>query len=229
MNLHNIRGGTKEELDNKQYNIGVGISLGNKWFTPENILGLVRWSLKNTRKNVAVYVADSIHALNIEVRSEKSPDKALEIALEQGEKILNEVRALVNQSLSSDEIKKITYARWKDLSNDHYRDGVKYLYELFDSNGDFSKAILSIVKSHTSKEEKSFSDDDLKKMAYYILEELPEVLSRVRIGEDVYDAYAYPFDGELAIFVEKLQKGEVFPEVAETILKTKPKVFLEVR
>jgi len=46
MKLYKIRGGTEEELYKRNYNIGVGISLGNKWFSAENILGLVEWSLK---------------------------------------------------------------------------------------------------------------------------------------------------------------------------------------
>ena len=43
------------------------------------------------------------------------------------------------------------------------------------------------------------------------------------------DAFVYPFDGELAMFAEKIQRGELFPEIKKVIMDTKPKVFLEVR
>ena len=33
MELYKIRGGNKEDLENKKYTLSVGISLGNKWFT----------------------------------------------------------------------------------------------------------------------------------------------------------------------------------------------------
>jgi len=94
MELHRIRGGNKEELEARAYTIGVGISLGNKWFTPENILGLVIWSLQYTRENVIVYVADSIHAINEEVRGKMSPERAMERSLK---KISNSLKKIKNE------------------------------------------------------------------------------------------------------------------------------------
>ena len=229
MNLFSIRSGTKEELESKKYNIGVGISLGNKWFTTENILGLVQWSLKYTREKIVIYVADSIHALNIEARNDRSSEKAREMALQQGQKILDEVKARINETFIPKDIAKISYAHWDELVDDQYKENVSYLYKLFETDEDFKNAILNLVQSHTSKESRSFSNEALEKMAHYILEELPEVLCRVKIAGTVYDAYAYPFDGELCAFVEQLQNGEIFPEIKTIILKTKPKVFLEVR
>ena len=43
------------------------------------------------------------------------------------------------------------------------------------------------------------------------------------------DAYVYPFDGELVVLTEKIQRGELFPEIKKAIMDTNPKVFLEVR
>ena len=229
MNLFSIRSGTKDELESKKYNIGVGISLGNKWFTPDNILGLVQWSLKYTRERVVIYVADSIHSLNIEGRSGKSPEKAKEIALQQGQKILDEVRTLISEMMTPEDVARISYAHWDDLVDDQYKENVRYFYKLFETDKDFKNAILNLVQGHVSKESRSFSDEALEKMAHYILEELPEILCRVKIAGTIYDAYAYPFDGDLCIFVQQLQNGEIFPEIKTIILKTKPKVFLEVR
>ena len=76
MKLYSIRGGNEFDLNAKKYNIGVGISLGNKYFTPENIAEAVRWSLQYSRESVIVYVADSIHAINLEVRSRITFEKA---------------------------------------------------------------------------------------------------------------------------------------------------------
>lgn len=45
----------------------------------------------------------------------------------------------------------------------------------------------------------------------------------------VCDAFTYPFDGELPELTEKIQNGEIFPEIKENIMDTEPKVFLEVR
>lgn len=41
MKLYTVRGGNKKAVYDKAYTIGVGISLGNKWFSPQNILELI--------------------------------------------------------------------------------------------------------------------------------------------------------------------------------------------
>ncbi len=228
MQLYKIRAGYTEDLENKKYNIGVGISLGNKWFTPENILGLVEWSLEYTRENVIVYVADSIHALNIEVRKRRSVEYSRTEAKKQGAEIMSETSKLLKNELPEEENSKIIFAFWDDLTDEKYKEKVAYLYKLFGTNLLFRNAVLGIVKNHVEDETRLFSEEDFKKLSYYILEELPEVLTRCPAKGIVYDAYTYPFDGELPIFVEKLQKGEIFPEVKSNIMDTEPKVFLEV-
>lgn len=229
MKHYSIRSGSIEELESKKYNIGVGISLGNKWFTPENILALIKWSLVFTREKVIVYVADSIHALNIEVRNGRNPKKSMEIALKMGQNILNEVKLLVEKEVDIADREKIVYANWNDLVDDQYRSKVDYFYNLYKNNDEFRNYIIGLVRSHVKNEPRTFGDEAIDKLAYYILEELPEVLCRVDIAGISCDAYIYPFDGELTRFVEELQKGLIFPEIKSTIIDTEPKVFIEVR
>jgi len=229
MELISIRGGTKEELEARKYTIGVGISLGNKWFTPENIADLVNWAFRFSKDRVIVYVADSIHALNIESRNGKSPEKSLEMALALGEEILNATREVVRKMLPEDLLKKVAYVKWSELQDEKYLKKVKYLYSFFDNDRDFHKKITGIVHHHIEKEKRNFNDDALKKMAYYALEELPELLCRVKMGKYECDAYAYPFDGELTELAEQIQKGGIFPFIKKAIIDTEPKVFLEVR
>jgi tRNA-dependent cyclodipeptide synthase len=229
MQLYKIRGGNEEELFAKKYNIGVGISLGNRWFTVENILGLVGWSLEYTRESVVVYVADSIHALNIEARTGKSLEKSKVITLQQGRAILEQVKEQVAESVSEQSRQRIVYAQWDDIVDQKYQQKVDFLYNLYSSDKDFRGKILDLVNEHTATETRMFDENARTKMAQYILEELPESLCRVKISGVTCDAYAYPFDGPLCIFIEELQRGVVFPEIGNTIIDTEPKVFLEVR
>lgn len=229
MKLYNVRGGSKEELENGNYNIGVGISLGNKWFTAGNILSLTKWALQYTKEYVVIYVADTIHAINIEVRNGKKYEKALEISRQKGNNILQEVKDEINNSFSSDEIIKIKYANWEGVTDEKYKAKVDYLYNLFLTDKKFRQEVVGIVRNGASKEERIFSEEQLERLAHYILEELPEVLNRVKIGKLSYDACVYPFDGELTKFVEQIQKAKVFPEIKKSIMDTKGKVFLEVR
>jgi tRNA-dependent cyclodipeptide synthase len=229
MELHHIRGGNKEELEAKAYNIGVGISLGNKWFTPETIVELVHWSLQYTREYVIVYVADSIHAINEEVRGRTSPQRAMARSLRKGSEILEGARVLVEKHFSEDDKKRIVYVTWNEILDTEYERKLAWLVQYFYETPAFAECIKRIVSSQISKEQKVFTEDDVEKLSMYILSEMPEVLSRVPMRGYECDAYVYPFDGALTQLAEQIQKGEAFPQINEKIIDTQPKVFLEVR
>lgn len=228
MELHKLRGGSREELETKQFNIGIGISLGNKWFSPENIVEATRWALPFAREHVVIYVADTIHAINLSVRNRISDDRALRITTRYGQELLDAVKKKVDGEFSEEEREKIVYATWRDLVDSSYQKKVDYLYGLYESNEEFRTCIQDIVRGWISKETRVFTDEDIYKFGTYILEELPEVMCRVPIKGIVYEAYAYPFDGELPEIIEEFQFGELFPEVKEHVMDTEPKIFLEV-
>lgn len=229
MQLYSIRGGSKEELESKQYNIGIGISLGNKWFSVDNIVALTKWALPYTRERVIIYVADSIHAINVEVRNRITFENALKKVDKLGSDILRQAQLALENQLSPEDFAKITYCKWEDLADEKYKEKVNYLNELYTNENDFQKAITSIVKGFTSKESRQFSNADILRLGQYIIEELPEIINRVPMNGIGCDAFVYPFDGELPKFVEKIQLGELFPEIKQAIMDTEPKVFLEVR
>lgn len=229
MQIYTIRGGTLEDLEAKRYTIGVGISLGNKWFTPENIVELTKWALVHSKDQVIVYVADSIHAINLQVRNDVSYEAALRKAKHKGSEVLEEVKLLIERGLQEEARNRVVYATWSDIEDDAYKAKVKYLYEVYEQHPDFTLAIQNLVRGFTSKEERKFSETEINRLSHYILEELVECVSRVPIKNIPCDAYAYPYDGELSVFVEQIQKGEIFPEVRDKILDTEPKVFMEVR
>lgn len=229
MKLYKIRGGNENELRSKGYNVGVGISLGNKWFSPENILGLTEWALEHTKEYVVVYVADSIHAINIEIRNRKSPEKAKEIALKLGDEILGEVKALANKKFSSEQLAKIHYAKWDGLMTPEFQNKLDYLNAKYETDSKFRDEIINLINGFTKDENRNFSPEDKIRLGEYVIAEFPEILCRVPIQGLLFDAYAYPFDGKLVEFIEDIQKGLIFPEIKENVLNTEPKVFLEVR
>lgn len=228
MELHTIRGGRREILENRGYTIGVGISIGNKWFNPDNIFELIKWILDWSKDKVVVYVADSIHAINISVRSRRNMDAARKLALKAGDEIFDSVKDKIKE-LSPEQINRILFVKWDEIIDDNYNRKLEYLRGLYSNNSLFKEAIHRIVMSHISKETRQFSDGDIDALGLYIIEELPECINRVKMRGIVVDAYVYPFDGELTKFIEQIQNGEIFPEIRENIMDTDPKVFLEVR
>lgn len=98
--LQQIRSGCEEELENKKYNLGIGISLGSKWHTLSNIIQLIKWSLFHTRENVVVYVADSLHAINLEVLERCSKEQALSAANKMGDELIASLQHEVKKQFS---------------------------------------------------------------------------------------------------------------------------------
>lgn len=229
MQLYKVRGGDEKDLYAKQYNIGVGISLGNKWFSAENIVSLTEWALEYTKDFVVVYVADSIHAINIEVRNRKSPQKALEVAMKMGDAILEEVRLLAETRLSAEQLSKIRYEKWDGLITPAFQQKLNWLNIKYQTDENFRTEIIKLVDGFTSSENRVFDEHDKIKLGSYVVAEFPEILTRAPINGLSFDAYAYPFDGKLVEFVENIQRGFIFPEIREVIMDTEPKVFLEVR
>ena len=72
-----VRGGSLNNVLSKKYNILLAISLGNKWFTKENLKEYVKWALANTKERVLIWVADKIHAVNYEVKDKRSQEASL--------------------------------------------------------------------------------------------------------------------------------------------------------
>lgn len=229
MELHRIRYGSKEALEAKEYNICVGISLGNRWFTPENVFGLIEWSIRYTKEYVVICPTDDIHAINLEVRNRRSRESALKLARKMSDELMTSVKELVESRLSESDKRKLIYATWADVADEEYKRKVDWLYAYFKDDQEFRDSIQNIVRGHTAREERKFSDEDIAVLSTYILEELPEVVGKVKVKGYLYEAYAYPFDSELTQFIEQIQLGEIFPEVRDNIIDTEPKVFLEVR
>ncbi|MDB5264865.1 MAG: hypothetical protein JWN64_436 [Parcubacteria group bacterium] len=228
MQLQRIRCGNQDAFDNKEYNIGIGISLGNKWFSIENIIEATKWSLEHTKEYVVIYMADSIHAINLEVRKKISAEKAKEQAYSLGASLMTQIMEAVSKQFSSEDQKRIHFAHWDAIANSAYQKKVQYLYNLYETNTAFRDAIESIVRNYIAKEERKFKDEEIHKLGKYILEELPEHMNIVQAGEFSYDAFAYPADSETVQFVERIQKGEIFPEIKKDIIDTEPKAFLVV-
>jgi tRNA-dependent cyclodipeptide synthase len=227
--LQQIRSGCKEELENKKYNLGIGISLGSRWHTLSNIIELIKWSLFYTRENIVVYVADTIHAINLEVIEGLEKEKALTTAIKMGDELIASLQLEVNKLFSKEDIQGIHYAKWDTIETSAYKEKTAYLYSLYETDEEFKKTIHAISQHTVSKEIRSFSEVEIHRLGCYIIEEMSEIINRVKIGGIVCDALVCPYDSELARLVGKIQQGVIFPEIKSNILDTLPKVLLVVR
>jgi tRNA-dependent cyclodipeptide synthase len=223
MEIKRVNSGTKESVLNKEYILGIGISLGNKFFSPENTLEYIDFCFTYSKGFVVVYVADTIHAYNIQVRKRVSFEKAKELAKQEGADIISKLKEYTDK-LPKEFQERIKYFSWSDIENTaEYQEKMNFIFDFYNQNSEFKNELRQMVRSWVSKEERKFNDEDIETFIKYFLSELPECLDRVPIGGLECDAYLYPSESSFTDLVFDIQNGVKFKEIKEFII-TVPKI-----
>src|SRR3989344_1651904 len=204
-----IRGATEEEVKSKKFNIYMGISLNNKWFTKRNIKEYILWGLKNTKKKFCVVIADAIQSINYNVRDNYSEKTATEKALKEGDKFLKVINELLDE-LPKEKRKLIDIIRWADIENDtNHKITFPIFLKEFKTNILFKEEIKNIIRDFISKLNRpniNFSEEKIEKLSLYILKELPELSDGFTYNNVYYNCILYHFDSSLLCLIEKIQK-----------------------
>jgi len=225
MKINKILNATVEEIKAKKFNILLGISLGNKFFSEENIKEYILWALENTKEKVVILIPDKIHAINYKVKNKYTEEKAIRRAAKEGEKIVRKIKNILDEIAPEKE--KIEIIKWEDIETDDHSKKVKVLKEEFVKNSQFRKQILNIVKENVQSDK--LSDNDYEKLCSYPLEELPFLISGVKYKEIHYDLLPYPGISKIDYLVIDLQEGKTFPEITQKLnIKDKLRVIVDL-
>jgi tRNA-dependent cyclodipeptide synthase len=205
---------TEKEIVDKKFNVLIGISIGNKYFTKENIRDYLLWAVENTKEKVAVLIPDKIHAVNYEVRSGYKKQRAQNRAVREGEKIAMMIQEIINEFPSEKHV-LVKILKWEDIENDEHRRMTSILYDEFKNNQRFREDILGIVKEYCNSEK--LTDCDYKKLATYPLEELPMLVCGITHDGVEYSFLPYPGISKIDDLKIGLQEGTVYPEISKKL------------
>lgn len=214
-----------EEIANKNHNIWLGISLGNKYFTKENIDKYIKWAVDNTKKEVLIVVADMLHAINLEVLDGRTPEKALRKAIKIGDKKMKEINEIISSLPESDQ-QKIIVARWKDiLTNDIYKHNFSCICNEFKTSKAFHDLIVDIVKiGREDRKEKisKMTDDEMNRFCEYVLNELPHFINGVQVdnSDQIFTVIPYPGLSKLNDLSVGLNNRTMFKELSSQLTIT---------
>jgi len=211
---------TKKEIKSKKFNIFIGVSLGNKWFTKENLREYLNWALEHTKEKVLFFIADKIHSINYEIRGGYNKKRSLSVALRNGEKIKKIVEELISE-LPKEKQNKIQILRWEEYEkyDKFYSKYNPVIYEEFEKNDEFKKELLNLTKIMIK--DKKFSKEEYLELSKYLLEEFFSIYSGIFYKGIYYGMYPYPLDTALSSFIEKIQKGKIFPQLNKKLPKEK--------
>lgn len=205
---------TSEEVKAKNSNIFIGISLGNKYFSKENIRDYLLWALENTKEKVAVLIPDKIHSVNYEVRSGYTKERALKTAVKKGEKIKEIIKNILND-LNPQKRDSVEILKWEDIETVEHKNSALILNKEFDKNEQFKNSVIEIVRENIQSEK--LTDFDYEKLASYPLEELPMLISGIEYKGVKYDLLPYPGISKIDYLAIELQEGGTFPEITEKL------------
>jgi len=205
---------TKEEVESKSFNIWIGISLGNKYFTKENIKKYILWALENTKEDVVILIADKIHAINYQIRNKYTKERAMQVALRKGQEIKQSVSKIIKQ-LPEKKQNKIHILLWNNIENDpDYKSIKNIIFNEFKVNPIFHKRIVEISKENMKFK---FTEEEFEKLSFYVLNELPLFIKGVKYNKKVYNLIPYPGLGKIDYLTIDLLEGKSFPELTKKL------------
>lgn len=215
---------TKHKVENKEFNIIVGLSLGNKYFTnEENLREFMAWALKYSKNDVVVLIPDTIHAINCEIRSGFSKLRAQNYVKRKGEELEMIVHNIVDRYYSEQK-NYISIIKFHTIEEqEEYQRRKNVLYEEFKNNPEFHTRIMEIVKESVNPDIIKLTETDYEKLCSYPLDELPFLIAGFEYDNRTYNLVPYPGLSKIDYLIVDLQESNTFPEITKK-LKIKNKV-----
>lgn len=204
----------KEEVSLKKFNIFIGISLGNKFFSKRNLKEYISWALENTCKEVVILIADDLHAINYSVLNGLEEKEALEKVRKLGDEIERMLKKII---LDIGNNKNVQILHWRDILSKEYSEKVDVTYKEFKDNLEFREAVLSISNEFVEARNISLSEGEEIRLAGYILNELPLLIEGLHYNGRDFELLPYPVRDSLDELILDIQKGEIFQDYLEKL------------
>jgi tRNA-dependent cyclodipeptide synthase len=214
---------SKEEVDSKKFNIWIGISLRNKFFTKENIENYISWALEKTDKEILIVIADRIEAINIEVLDNYSKLRAFKVAYRKGDEKEKEIQEII-EKLPEEKRKLINIARFRDIENTKYFGyRIEIMKEEFKKKGKFYDEMMNLTRDHWKNGPHTLTTERLEKLSEYFIYEIQLFLNGAKFGGlpekggKTYLLHVYPFFSKFDEFLIDCQEGKSFPELTKKL------------
>jgi tRNA-dependent cyclodipeptide synthase len=224
MIIKNIYNTTLDRITNKEHNIYIGISIGNKYFTKERVGAYLDWAIENSKNPPIIFLADTIQAYNYMAFKGYSEEDALSTAKYHGNSIRGMILRLINyRKINTKIIKDIDIIGVEDIWTKQHEEDRIFLEKEIEINNPFREKIYALMQQMLP--EGKLNKDNIKTASKYILSELP-IQYNIKYKGTHYDLYPYP--GKIVSeFLNDIQNRKIFPEVALRLHIPKATSFVE--
>ena len=205
-------GADAQDVYKKKYNIFIGISISNKKLTKDMALNYLKWAVRNTKKKVAVVVADKLNIINYEILDKYSKKKSEKRAEKVGNRFEEMFKNAIKKLPVKDQ-KKITIYRWSKIEKSkNYEKLRKLLEKQYKIDTEFKSDITYFVRKYMRKKGRIIEENKkIDKLASYIIGELPTLIQGITIDKIHHDLCIYPtyFASGMSQFVMDMHNKEL--------------------
>lgn len=206
---------TGAEIRDKKYNIWLGLSLGNKYWTPDHIRAFLEWALAHTKEKVAILIPDKIQAVNYEIKSGYKPQWAMAVARRKEDEVETIVRNILDEeNVPAD---KVEIVRWEQIEDGEYQRIVEILRDEFAKNPVFKKAVIDAVRDVSHLQSLCLDSSAYERLAKYVIDEMPVLLNGFQVNSVHYDLLPYPGLAKIDYLRDELLNGISFPEITKRL------------
>ncbi len=209
---------SKESILNKEHNLWMGYSHGNKWFTLENIRLLIDFGVTYTKKSFLIWIPSRLYSTNFKYIENESRAKSLRLAFELGDKMRKEIENIVAQ-LPEEQREKVIISSYEESFTLKFFAQREILMKEFSKQLKFYELIIEIANDILEVRGRTISKDRAESIALYTLQELPLFLDGVsKIGEGtIHTVIIYPGLGKLDQLVKSIKEGAEFAVLREQL------------
>lgn len=218
MQIESLINTTEVEINNRQWNPYLGISINNKAFTLEYITEFMDWATDRSKDCAAVLVVDIIQRINNEVFNRSKPMAAIEKALKKGDEIL-QICTKAYSTLPTDKKDRIKIIEWPDVMQDKtFRYNSNILKSAFEQNKRFKEVLISITKRNLGEITARLDEQQIESLSQYLLNELPEIFAGFHHEGVHFNLNVYP--GKISSIYTELFEQEYFKTIYDQLCIT---------
>jgi tRNA-dependent cyclodipeptide synthase len=179
----------------------------------------IDWALQYTKGKIAIVIVDKIQDTNFFVRNKRRTEEgALRRVLKDGQRLMSEFKKLLKDHYPEKDIELLSWEEY-EISDPNTKGITKKVYEYFQKNEQFRKAVIDSVKS--SVKDRPFSEEEYLKLSEYVLDEFCIVYSGMYYKNNYYGLYIYPETDAVVFLIENIKSGKIFPEISSQLPKEK--------
>lgn len=191
MRIEDVYNTTAEAIENRAWNLYLGVSVKNRYFTQETIRQFARWGAERTSERFAFLIVDILQRINNEVLEKISSLRALDKAFRQSDTI-REFCSNAVAELPPELRDKVVLIEWADIVDAEYARKTKLVFDYFQSCEAFHEYIFSTVRDNLGGIVARLNHEDILRLCDYVLYEMAEFLYGFNYEGVHFNCCVYP-------------------------------------